>query len=63
MQIDKLQHRLGSDTTTALEIHEITYWKHYTGANETEVRAAIIRAGNNRGKIERYLKREAPRDY
>jgi hypothetical protein len=45
------------NTTTAREIHEITYWKHCTGASETQVLAAIARAGYNRDKIGRELKR------
>jgi hypothetical protein len=45
------------------EIHEITFWKHCTGASETQVRTAIARAGYDRGKIERELRRVASRDY
>lgn len=53
----------GSNNAVAREIHEITYWKHCTGASESEIRAAIARAGNNREKIERELKRVVPGSY
>jgi hypothetical protein len=61
MSIDNVEHGRDRDTTAAREIHEITYWKHCSGASETQVRAAIARAGYNRDKIERELKRGVSR--
>jgi len=63
MPLDESNHARGSNNAVAREIHEITYWKHYTGASESQVRAAIAKAGNNREKIERELKRLVPRRY
>jgi hypothetical protein len=63
MPLDESTHARGGNNPVAREIHEITYWKHCTGASESQVRAAIARAGNNREKIERELKRVAPRSY
>jgi hypothetical protein len=60
---DNVQNDRGRDTTTARNIHEITYWKYCTGASEKQVQAAIARAGYNREKIGRELKRGTPRDY
>jgi Protein of unknown function (DUF3606). len=63
MPLDESNHDRGSDNAVAREIHEITYWKHCTGASESQIRAVIARAGNNREKIERELKRVVPGSY
>jgi Protein of unknown function (DUF3606) len=41
----------------AREIHEITYFKHATGASEAAIRQAIKEVGNDRAKVERELLR------
>ena len=42
----------------AREIHEITYFRHVTGASEAEIRTAIEKFGSDRSKIERALRRQ-----
>ena len=61
MPTEKLKDVRGRDNALAREIHEITYWKHCTGASESQVREAIARVGCNRDKVERELKRLATR--
>lgn len=46
----------------AREIHEITYFRHVTGASEVEIRKAIEKFGNDRSKIERELRRQSMSD-
>jgi hypothetical protein len=41
----------------AREIHELTYYKHSTGASEADIWRAIERVGANRLKVERELRR------
>jgi hypothetical protein len=42
----------------AREIHEITYFRHVTGASEADIRKAIEKFGDDRAKIERELIRQ-----
>ena len=41
----------------ARETHEITYFKHVTGASEAAIQQAIKGVGNDRAKVERELLR------
>ena len=62
MPTEKLEDVRRRHSALAREIHEITYWKHCTGASESQVRAAIARVGTNRDKVEGELKRLATRE-
>ena len=63
MPPDKSNRARGGNNAVARGIHEITYWKHCTGASESQIRAVIARVGNNREKIERELKRVVSGSY
>lgn len=49
------------DRQVAREIHELTYWKHWLGVSDGDVRSAIAKVGDNRARVERELRRSRER--
>ena len=59
MYIDRLSKIASvSRNAQARAIHEVTYFRHRTGASENDIWHAIERVGNNRARVERELARQ-----